>query len=546
MDLRKGHSFECPFFILKYWELLSKIDSRRLGFRLSKLNTYLNKSIEREAFHNFWHFSSLHGGDNTLAFCLALIIILGLGADYLFKQIKLPGLIGMLIVGVLAGPYVLDLMYPEMMAVSGDFRKIALIVILLRAGFELRRDQLGQVGRAAIIMSIVPAVFEITGVMLVAPKLLDMTYLDAAILGSILAAVSPAVVVPLMIDFMDRGRGAKKGIPTLILGASSLDDVFVIVLFSVFLGMHGGSESHLLAKLADIPVSIVLGIISGLVPGYILYRLFTRYDWRPPKRTLLVLGVGMLLTWLETMCKDHVPIASLLGVMAIGFIILEKSEPIAHIISQKLKKLWIFAELLLFILVGSQVNIHVAWKAGLAGIAVIITGLLFRSIGTYISLIGTPFNWKEKMFCVVAYIPKATVQAAIGSVPLAAGVASGEVILAIAVLSILLTAPLGAIGIMVFGEKVLDHGELSAYKFRDLRKDLGLPHVGERVRNKQLGTVWKIIEEKEEWTGNVSTIQIRFWQEDSAGKAGTGKTMSCKYCKTDSSFETNWEILYDW
>ncbi len=481
-----------------------------------------------------------------MAFCLALIIILGLGADYLFKQIKLPGLIGMLIVGVLAGPYVFDLMNPEMMAVSGDFRKIALIVILLRAGFELRRDQLGQVGRAAIIMSSVPAIFEIAGVMLVAPKLLDMTYLDAAILGSILAAVSPAVVVPLMIDFMDRGRGAKKGIPTLILGASSLDDVFVIVLFSVFLGMHGGNETHLLVKLADIPVSIVLGIISGLVPGYILYRLFTKYDWRPPKRTLLVLGVGMLLTWFETICEEHVPIASLLGVMAIGFIILEKSEPIAHIISQKLKKLWIFAELLLFILVGSQVNIHVAWEAGIAGIAVIITGLLFRSVGTYVSLIGTPFNWKEKMFCVVAYIPKATVQAAIGSVPLAAGVASGEVILAIAVLSILLTAPLGAIGIMIFGERVLDHGEHSVYKFRDLRKKLGLPHVGERVRNKRFGTVWKIIEEKEEWTGNVSTIQIRFWREGSAGKAGTGKTMTHKYSKTDLSFEINWEILYDW
>ena len=308
----------------------------------------------------------------TLAFCLALIIILGLVADYLFKRIKLPGLIGMLLVGVITGPYVLDLMYPEMTAVSGDFRKIALIVILLRAGFELRRDQLARVGRAAVIMSSVPAVFEIAGVMLVAPKLLNMTYLDAAILGSVLAAVSPAVVVPLMIDFMDRGRGAKKGIPTLILGASSLDDVFVIVLFSVFLGMHGGGETNLLAKLAEIPLSIVLGISIGLVPGYILYRLFTKYDWSPPKRTLIVLGVAMLLTWLETICENHVPIASLLGVMAIGFIILEKSEPIAHIISQKLKKLWVFAELLLFILVGAQVNIHVAWEAGLAGIAVFV------------------------------------------------------------------------------------------------------------------------------------------------------------------------------
>ncbi len=197
------------------------------------------------------------------------------------------------------------------------------------------------------------------------------------------------------------------------------------------------------------------------------------------------MGVAIVLTWLEVVCEEHVPVASLLGVMAIGFIILEKSEPIAHIISQKLKKLWIFAELLLFVLVGAQVNIHVAWKAGLAGTLVILTGLVFRSVGTYVSLFGTPFNWKEKLFCVVAYIPKATVQAAIGAVPLAAGVASGEVILAVAVLSILLTAPIGAIGIMVLGERVLDYGELSMYKFKDLRDKLALPHVGERVRSKK-------------------------------------------------------------
>jgi len=234
-----------------------------------------------------------------MAFSIALIIILGLGGDYLFKRLQLPGLIGMLIVGVLAGPFVLNLMSPEMMKVSGDFRKIALIVILLRAGFELRRDALKRVGRAAVIMSAVPAVFEIGGVMLVAPKLLNMTYLEAAILGSILAAVSPAVVVPLMIDYMDRGRGAKKGIPTMILGASSLDDVFVIVLFTVFLGMYGGEQGNIFFQLGAIPVSIVLGIIVGLIPGYFLYRLFTKYDWRPPKRTMMVIGVAIVLTWLE-------------------------------------------------------------------------------------------------------------------------------------------------------------------------------------------------------------------------------------------------------
>lgn len=494
-----------------------------------------------------------------MAISLAFIIIFGLGADYLFSRIKLPGLIGMLMVGVFAGPYVLNLMSPEMMKVSGDFRRIALIVILLRAGFELRREALRRVGRAAVIMSAVPAVFEIFGVMLVAPKLLHMTYLEAAILGSILAAVSPAVVVPLMIDFIDRGRGSLKGIPTMILGASALDDVFVIVLFTVFLGMYGGDQTNILIKLGEIPVSIFLGIIVGLIPGYFLYTLFTKYDWRPPKRTMLVMGIAIVLTWLETVCENHVPVASLLGVMAIGFIILEKSEPIAHIISQKLKRLWIFAELLLFVLVGAQVNIHVAWKAGLAGTLVIFIGLVFRSVGTYLSLWGTPFDRKEKLFCVVSYIPKATVQAAIGAVPLAAGVVSGEVILAVAVLSILLTAPIGAIGIMIFGEKILDHGELSLYEFKELREKLALPHVGERVRSRHSSRIWKVIEEKEVWLEEPSpagsfedaprlipSIYLRYWGEETSKGEGKGKTMSFHYTQKDPSFHEHWEILYDW
>jgi len=494
-----------------------------------------------------------------MAISMALIIILGLGADYLLKKMKLPGLIGMLIVGVLAGPYVLDMISPEMMRVSADFRKIALIVILLRAGFELRRDALRRVGRAAVTMSAVPAIFEIVGVMLVAPKLLHITYLEAAMLGSILGAVSPAVVVPLMIDFMERGRGSEKGIPTMILGASSIDDVFVIVLFTIFLGMYGGQQTNILFKLAEVPISIILGTVVGLIPGYFLYRLFTKYDWRPPKRTLLVVGVAIILTWLEAACEKYVPIASLLGVMAIGFIILEKSEPIAHLISQKLKKIWIFAELLLFVLVGAQVNIHVAWQAGLAGALVIFIGLIFRSVGTYVSLFGTPINWKEKLFCVVAYIPKATVQAAIGAIPLAAGVASGEVILAVAVLSILLTAPIGAIGIMIVGERVLDHGEQSIYRFKELREKLGLPHVGERVRNKLSGKVWKVIEQKEFWLEEPATpdsslkhpklipaIYLRYWEEQTSKGPGRGKTMSFQYSLKDPSFQNHWEILYDW
>lgn len=491
-----------------------------------------------------------------MAFSIAVILILGLSADYLFRKIKVPGLVGMLLAGIIAGPYVLGLMRPEMMEVSGEFRKIALIVILLRAGFELHRDTLNRVGRAALIMSVVPALFEMAGIMLVAPRLLHMSLLDAAILGSILAAVSPAVVVPLMIDFMDRGRGVKKGIPTLVLGASSVDDVFVIVIFTILMGMHGGEQINLWLKLTEIPVSIILGIVLGIIPGYLLYLLFQKYDWRPPKRTMMVMGVAILLTWLEKSAEGVVPVASLLGVMAIGFIILEKSEPIAHLISQKLKKLWVFAELLLFVLVGAQVNIQVAWKAGLAGITVITIGLVCRSLGTYFSLIGTPLNFKEKMFCIVAYVPKATVQAAIGAVPLAAGVASGELILAVAVLSILVTAPIGSLGIMVMGERILDHSETTSYRFRELREQFGLPRVGERVRKKDTDTVWKVIEEKEDWIPEsvgdnrsrqlVPAVYIRYWKEDGDSQPGRGKTYTLRYSKNDRSFNDHWEILYDW
>ena len=275
----------------------------------------------------------------------------------------------------------------------------------------------------------------------------------------------------------------------------------------------------------------------------------------------MVMGVAIFLTWLEDASSQWVPFASLLSVMAIGFIILEKSEPIAHIISQKLKKLWVFAELLLFVLVGAQVNIHVAWKAGLAGTLVIVVGLVFRSVGTYLSLLGTPFNAKEKLFCVVAYIPKATVQAAIGAVPLAAGVLSGEVILAVAVLSILLTAPLGAIGIAILGERILDHGSRSEYTFKELRQQLTLPRVGERVRSKRFGTVWKVIEQKETWIGNsthldgsekveprqlIPAVYVRYWREDTSPGPGRGKTLSHRYTQDDPSFTDHWEVLYDW
>lgn len=391
-----------------------------------------------------------------MAVSIALIVLLGLLSDYAFKKLKLPGLIGMLIVGIVCGPYVLDLMQPELLKISADLRMVALIVILLRAGLELRKDTLNRVGRTAALMSCVPAIFEGVVITFLAPLLLGISYLEAAILGAIISAVSPAVVVPLMIHFIDKKKGTKKGIPTLILGASSVDDVFVIVIFSILLGMYTGTHGNVLIKLLEIPESILLGIIFGAIAGYVLYHLFERYKLRATKMTIVVMAVSILLTWIEEELKTKVAMSALLGVMTVGFILLEKSEIRAHKVSQKLSKLWIFAEILLFVLVGAQVNIKVAWQAGIAGAVLIFIALLGRSIGTYLSVMGTDLNFRERMFCIISYVPKATVQAAIGAVPLEAGVKGGEIILAVAVLSILLTAPLGAIGIMFSGNRWLE------------------------------------------------------------------------------------------
>jgi NhaP-type Na+/H+ or K+/H+ antiporter len=440
-----------------------------------------------------------------------------------------------------------------MMAVSADFRKLALIVILLRAGFELHKDTLNRTARPAIMMSSVPALFEIAAIVVVAPFFLNLTTLEAAILGSILGAVSPAVVVPLMIDFMERGKGAKKGIPTLTLAASAIDDVFVIVIFTILLALEKGQQVNYLWQLGSIPVSIVLGILVGLIPGYLLYKVFGKFDFTSPRRTIIVVGVAIILTWVEELAHRFLPIASLLGVMAMGFVILEKDNGLAHLISQKLKRLWVFAELLLFVLVGAQVNLQVAWHAGLAGLAVISIGLVSRSVGTYLSVLGAGLDFREKMFCVVSYIPKATVQAAIGAIPLEAGVPGGEVILAVAVLSILATAPLGAIGISILGERVLEKDEVNVYRFMVLRDTLKLPRVGQRVRHKRHGTVWKVIEEQEAWVQGsgqegvpalVPSLSLRFWKVNEANP-GRGRTRRYQYTPGDHSFDYHWEVLGD-
>lgn len=406
-----------------------------------------------------------------MALTLAELIILGLLADWLFRRFRWPGLIGMLLLGVGLGPFVGDILDPAMLNISGDVRMIALIVILLRAGFELSKDTLARIGRMALLLSFIPATLELLAVVLVAPFLLGLTVLESAILGAILGAVSPAVVVPLMIRFIEQRRGVEKGIPTLVLAAASVDDVYVIVLYSALVGMYVGQSVNVVWQLASIPLAIVSGTLAGLLLGLVFLWLFRRFNPRATKRVLMIVGVSIILVRIEHWCEGIFPFAALLAVMAIGFVILEKEERFAHEISARLGKIWLLAEILLFTLVGAQVNIHVAWQAGLGGAAVIVLGLVARGIGTWLCLLGSDLTPGERWFVVVAYIPKATVQAAIGGAPLLAMKAAGmdlgpgEVILAVAVLSIVLTAPTGAWAIERVGHRVLaiaPEGESSA------------------------------------------------------------------------------------
>lgn len=384
---------------------------------------------------------------------LAIIITLGLIFNKLFKSIKLPGLLGMLILGIIVGPNMLNLISKEILTISPDLRKIALIVILLRAGLGINRSTLKKVGKTALKMSFLPCVIEGFTIAFVGRYILNISFIEAGMLGFIIAAVSPAVVVPQMLELINKGKGKENGVPTIILAASSIDDVFAITIFSTFLGLYGGSNISISGKLFSIPISILLGGGIGILIALLLIWIFKKFHLRDTEKTLIILASGMLLTSLEDIFKNIVPIASLLGVMVVGFVLLDKYPKVANRISEKFNKVWVFAEILLFVLVGAQVDVKVIVHSGLLGLLVLFIGLVARSIGVYISLMGSNLNLKEKIFCIISFMPKATVQAAMGAVPLASGVASGNLILAIAVLSIVVTAPLGAVGIKYFGYK---------------------------------------------------------------------------------------------
>ncbi len=380
---------------------------------------------------------------------LALVLLVGLAMGGICKRLKLPGIIGMLVTGVVLGPYVLNALDPSILSISAELRKAALIIILLKAGLTLNLEDLKKAGRPAILLSFLPASFELIGYVLLAPLILGITPIEAAVMGAVLSAVSPAVVVPRMVDLTEKGYGAKKAVPQMIMAGASCDDIFVIVLFTTFLAMASGEKVNL-KSFANIPVSIILGIALGAVAGFCLYFFFELFYKRGnyirnSTKVIVILGVSFLLVTIENRLADKVAISGLLAVVSMACVLKFKSdENVSARISQKFGKIWIGAEVVLFVLVGAAVDIRYTLEAGAPAVLLIFAALVFRSAGVCISTFKTKLNLKERLFCVISYLPKATVQAAIGSVPLAAGLNCGKTVLSVAVLAIIITAPLGA------------------------------------------------------------------------------------------------------
>lgn len=385
---------------------------------------------------------------------VALILVVGMAMSWICQKVKLPGLLGMLLTGIVLEPYVLDLIDPSILNISADLRKIALIIILTRAGLGLDISRLKKIGRPAVMMCFAPASFELLGMLLLAPRFLGVTLLEAAIMGSVLAAVSPAVVVPRMVKLMEEGYGTKQGIPQLILAGASVDDVYVIVLFTTFTGIMQG-EGVSVMSFVNIPVSIVLGIGIGLLLGYGLAKYFEKVHLRDTSKVLLILSLSFFLVVIEDAMTTAITFSALIAIMFVGVGLQKFREPVAKRLSVKYGKLWVAAEVFLFVLVGATVNIGYLGHVGISAVIVIAGALLFRMLGVWVCLLGTGFTAKERAFAMMAYTPKATVQAAIGGIPLALGFACGDTVLTVAVLAIVLTAPLGAFAIDLSYRKLL-------------------------------------------------------------------------------------------
>lgn len=386
---------------------------------------------------------------------ISLILILGMFMGWICQKIKLPSLLGMLITGIVLGPYVLNLLDDSILGISAELRKIALIIILTRAGLGLDLSGLKKIGRPAVLMCFVPASFELIGMILLAPKLMGLTALETAIMGAVLAAVSPAVVVPRMVKLMDEGYGVNEGIPQLILAGASVDDVYVIVLFSTFVGMMQGEGASIL-KFVNIPISIFLGIAIGLLIGVLLAYFFKKMHIRDTSKVLIILSISFLLVVMEDKLSTPITFSALIAIMFIGIGLQKKRETVAKRLSVKYGKLWVAAEVFLFVLVGATVNIGYLGKVGVKALIVIIGALVFRMFGVFVCLLGTSLKRKERLFTMLAYTPKATVQAAIGGIPLALGFTCGDLVLTVAVLAIVLTAPLGAFAIDLSYKKLLN------------------------------------------------------------------------------------------
>lgn len=374
---------------------------------------------------------------------LALIFLCGLFLGAIFKKMKLPSLIGMLITGMVLGPYILNLLDNSILSISADLRQLALIIILTRAGLSLNINDLKKIGRPAVLMSFIPACFEMAGTILIAPGLFNIPILDAAILGAVVALASPAVIVPRMLNLMETGYGTDKNIPQLILAGDSVDDVFNIVVFTSLIGLAGGVQVSAM-KFGQIPISVFLGILVGIGMGVLLVLLFKNIHMRDSVKVILLLSIAFLFVALEEGVENIFPYSGLLSVMTAGVVLLKRSPKAAQRISDKYSKLWVGAEVFLFVLVGANLNPSYAMTAGLKTILLLVSILSIRACGILLCLIKTNLNWKERLFCTFTGIPKATVQAALGTIPLAMGLPTGEIILAIAVFSILFTAPLGA------------------------------------------------------------------------------------------------------
>ncbi|MCI5588716.1 MAG: cation:proton antiporter [Lachnospiraceae bacterium] len=385
---------------------------------------------------------------------IALILMVGMAMGWICRKIKLPSLLGMLVTGIVLGPYVLNLLDPGILNISADLRKIALIIILTRAGLGLDISGLKKIGRPAVMMCFVPASFELIGILLLAPHLLGISLIEAAIMGSVLAAVSPAVVVPRMVKLMENGYGTKKGIPQLILAGASVDDVYVIVLFTTFTGMIQGKGVSVMS-FVNIPLSIMLGIVIGIFSGFLLAKFFEKVHIRDTSKVLIILSISFIFVVIEDSLTTVVTFSALIAIMFIGVGLQKFRGEVAERLSAKYGKLWVASEVFLFVLVGATVNINYLGNVGISAVIVIAGAIVFRMVGVFICLLGTKLSMNERAFAMMAYTPKATVQAAIGGIPLAMGLSCGDIVLTVAVLAIVLTAPLGAFAIDLSYKKLL-------------------------------------------------------------------------------------------